>query len=143
MAALKKIINPELYDAVLFDLDGVVTRTADTHADAWKKLFDEYLEKKSNHNGFLPFDLKEDYITYVDGKPRYHGVKDFLASRGINIPYGSVLDAPGTETICGLGNRKNKIFSDLLKKEGVKVYGTSIVLIHQLRKNGFKTAIVS
>ncbi|RLB84546.1 MAG: beta-phosphoglucomutase family hydrolase, partial [Deltaproteobacteria bacterium] len=143
MAAGKKIINPELYDAVLFDLDGVVTRTADTHADAWKKLFDEYLQKKGGKSGYIAFDIKEDYIKYVDGKPRYHGVKDFLNSRSINIPYGSVLDAPGAETICGLGNRKNQFFSDLLKKEGVKVYGTSIVLIHQLRKNGFKTAIVS
>ncbi|MCD4719906.1 MAG: beta-phosphoglucomutase family hydrolase [Desulfobacula sp.] len=143
MATRKQIINPELFDAVLFDLDGVVTRTADTHASAWKKLFDEYLEKKGDIDGYVPFDLLDDYIKYVDGKPRYKGVKAFIASRSIDIPYGSVHDAPDKETICGLGNRKNQIFSDLLKKEGVKVYESTIDLIKQLRKNGFKTAIVS
>ncbi|MCK5097046.1 MAG: beta-phosphoglucomutase family hydrolase, partial [Desulfobacteraceae bacterium] len=143
MAAIKQIINPELYDAVLFDLDGVVTRTADTHANAWKKLFDEYLEKKSDTGSFVPFDLKDDYIRHVDGKPRHKGVKAFLASRSIDIPYGCVHDAPDKETICGLGNRKNYFFSDLLKKKGVTVYGSTIALIKQLRKNGFKTAIVS
>ena len=78
MATRKQIINPELYDAVLFDLDGVVTRTADTHANAWKKLFDEYLEKKSDPDSFVPFDLKDDYIRHVDGKPRHKGVKAFF-----------------------------------------------------------------
>ena len=143
MAMIQQIINPELYDAVLFDLDGVVTRTADTHAIAWKKLFDEYLEKKKDTASFVPFDLKDDYICYVDGKPRYKGVKSFLDSRSIDIPQGSIHDAPDRETICGLGNRKNQIFSDLLKKEGVKVYASTIDLIGKLRKNGFKTAIVS
>jgi trehalose 6-phosphate phosphatase len=74
MAAKKKLINPELYDAVLFDLDGVVTRTAETHAKAWKKLFDQYLKEKSDGNDFIPFDPGDDYIKYVDGKPRYKGV---------------------------------------------------------------------
>ncbi|MBU8849046.1 MAG: beta-phosphoglucomutase family hydrolase [Desulfobacterales bacterium] len=143
MATRKQILNPELYDAVLFDLDGVVTRTADTHATAWKKLFDEYLKKNSSPNNYMPFDLRDDYIRYVDGKPRYKGIKAFMASRSIDIPYGSVHDAPDKETICGLGNRKNQLFSDLLKKEGVKVYKSTIDLIRQLRKNGFKTAIVS
>jgi len=143
MAAKKQIINPELFDAVLFDLDGVVTRTADTHAIAWKKLFDEYLEKKSDIKRFKPFNLKDDYVKHVDGRPRYKGVESFVTSRGIDIPYGSLQDEPETETICGLGNRKNQIFSDLVKKEGVKVYESTIDLIEQLRKNGFKTAIVS
>ncbi|MBC2703235.1 beta-phosphoglucomutase family hydrolase [Desulfobacula sp.] len=143
MATRKQILNPELYDAVLFDLDGVVTRTADTHATAWKKLFDEYLKKKSGTDNYIPFNLKEDYIRYVDGKPRNKGIKSFIASRSIDIPYGSVHDAPDKETVCGLGNRKNQLFSDLLKKEGVKVYKSTIDLIRQLRKNRFKTAIVS
>ncbi|MCK4768207.1 MAG: beta-phosphoglucomutase family hydrolase, partial [Desulfobacula sp.] len=143
MAIGKQILTPELYDAVLFDLDGVVTRTADTHATAWKKLFDEYLKKKRGTDSYIPFDLKEDYIRYVDGKPRHKGIKSFIASRSIDIPYGSVHDAPDKKTICGLGNRKNQLFSDLLKKEGVKVYESTIDLIRQLRKNGFKTAIVS
>ncbi|MCP4719414.1 MAG: beta-phosphoglucomutase family hydrolase [Desulfobacteraceae bacterium] len=143
MATRKQIINPELYDAVLFDLDGVVTRTADTHAKAWKMLFDQYLEKISTTGDYQPFDLRDDYIRYVDGKPRYKGVKDFIASRNIDLPEGSFHDAPGGETICGLGNGKNQFFSDLLKREGVKVYESTIDLIKQLRKNRFKTAIVS
>ncbi|MCK5350310.1 MAG: beta-phosphoglucomutase family hydrolase, partial [Desulfobacula sp.] len=143
MATRKQILNPELYDAVLFDLDGVVTRTADTHATAWKKLFDEYLKKKSGTDNYIPFNLKDDYIRYVDGKPRNKGIKSFIASRSIDIPYGLVHDTPDMETICGLGNRKNQIFSDLLKKEGVRVYESTVDLIRQLRKNGFKTAIVS
>jgi len=143
MSTVKQIINPDLYDAVLFDLDGVVTRTADTHAAAWKKLFDEYLEKKSGTGDYLPFDLKDDYIKYVDGKPRYKGIKDFISSRGIDIPYGRVNDASDMETICGLGNRKNHFFSELLKKEGVNVYQSTVDLIRQLRKNRVQTAIVS
>ncbi len=143
MTTMKQIINPVFYDAVLFDLDGVVTRTVDTHAKAWKMLFDEYLEKKSDTDDYLPFDLRDDYIRYVDGKPRYKGVESFLASRSIDIPHGFVHDAPDQETICGLGNRKNQFFSGLLKKEGVTVYESTVDLIKQLRKNGFKTAIVS
>ncbi len=143
MATRKLTINPEQYDAVLFDLDGVVTRTADTHATTWKNLFDEYLKKRGGTGSYLPFDIKDDYIKYVDGKPRYRGVQDFLVSRSIDISYGSVEDAPDEETICGLGNRKNQLFSDLLKKEGVKVYESTVDLIRQLRKNGFRTAIVS
>ncbi|MEN8211323.1 MAG: beta-phosphoglucomutase family hydrolase [Thermodesulfobacteriota bacterium] len=143
MATIKQIINPEFYDAVLFDLDGVVTKTAKTHAKAWKKLFDEFLRNENPTGNYLHFDIKNDYIKYVDGKPRYKGIKDFLASRDIDLPYGSVHDTPDKKTICGLGNRKNQFFSDLLKKEGVKVYDSTVDLIRQLRKNGFKTAIVS
>jgi alpha,alpha-trehalase len=143
MSPRKQTITTELYDAVLFDLDGVVTKTADTHAIAWKKLFDEYLERKAGSDSYVPFDLKTDYVKFVDGKPRYKGVKAFMTSRDIDIPYGSVNDAPGKETICGLGNRKNQIFSVLLRKEGVKVYESTVELIQHLRKNEFKTAIVS
>ena len=143
MATIKQIITSELYDAILFDLDGVVTRTADIHAKAWKKLFDEYLKKKSEDEIFEAFDIQDDYLKYVDGKPRYKGIQAFLASRNITLPKGSVNDSPDTETVCGLGNRKNLFFSDLLKKEGVRVYQSTIDFIHELRKNGFKTAIVS
>jgi alpha,alpha-trehalase len=139
----RQTIDIELYDAVLFDLDGVVTKTADVHATAWKKLFDEYLKKKAGTDDYDPFDIQDDYIKYVDGKPRYKGVKDFIASRSIDIAYGSVDDTPDKETVCGLGNRKNYFFSELLKKNGVKVYESTIDLIKQLRRNGFKTAIVS
>ncbi len=143
MATRKFTITPELYDAILFDLDGVVTRTSETHAGAWKKLFDEYLENTSSTDNYLPFDIKGDYVKYVDGKPRYKGVQDFLISRSIEIPFGSVNDPPDAETICGLGNKKNQLFNELLRKEGVKVYESTIDLIRQLRKNGLMTAIVS
>ena len=143
MANRKLTINPDLYDAVLFDLDGVVTRTAETHAGAWKKLFDEYLGNKSITGNFLPFDLKDDYVKYVDGKPRYKGVQDFLISRSIEIPYGSIDDPSEMETICGLGNKKNKLFTELINEKGVEVYESSIELIRQLRKSGFRTAVVS
>ncbi len=106
------IINSDLYDAVLFDLDGVVTKTAKTHAKAWKKLFDNYLEEKSDSRCFQPFDLEKDYIKYVDGKPRYDGVQSFFSSRNIVVPYGGALDTYDQETICGLGNKKDQLFLD-------------------------------
>jgi len=135
-------IDTAEYDAVIFDLDGVVTQTARVHASAWKALFDDYLEKREEE-GFQPFDSDSDYIRYVDGKPRYEGVKSFLASRDIDLPYGSPEDAPGTETICGLGNKKNEYFHKYLKKDGVKVYDSTIRFIHRLREAHVKTAIVS
>ncbi len=135
MATRKLTITSELYDAVLFDLDGVVTRTSKIHAGAWKKLFDEYLENTNSTDDYLPFDIKGDYVRYVDGKPRYKGVQDFLISRSIDIPFGLVNDPPNAETICGLGNKKNQLFNELLSKEGVKVYESTIDLIRQLRKN--------
>lgn len=143
MGNLKKDIQPESFDAVLFDLDGVVTRTADTHAEAWKKLFDEYFSIKFGPKKFNPFDIKSDYLKYVDGRPRYKGVDAFISSRDIDLPFGTVNDDPELETICGLGNRKNQIFRKILSEKGIKVYESTIHLIHQLRKNGFKTAIVS
>ncbi|MCP3898098.1 MAG: beta-phosphoglucomutase family hydrolase, partial [Desulfobacteraceae bacterium] len=143
MPTVKQIITPELYDAVLFDLDGVVTRTAESHAIAWKNLFDEFLQKRDGIDNFVPFDIEDDYLKYVDGKPRLKGVESFLISRSINIPFGSADDSLDMETICALGNRKNRFFSNSLKKEGVKVYESTIDLIRQLIRNGFKTAIVS
>ena len=97
-------------DAVIFDLDGVITFTARVHAAAWKELFDDYLRARSERTGipFRPFDAAADYYTYVDGKARYDGVQSFLKSRAIDIPYGNQADAPGDETICGLGNRKDE-----------------------------------
>src|SRR5512135_600348 len=95
--------------ALLFDLDGVLTRTATLHAASWKKLFDEYLAARAARTGepFVPFALADDYRTYVDGRPRYDGVQTFLASRGIVLPWGSASDPPTRETVCGLGNRKD------------------------------------
>jgi trehalose 6-phosphate phosphatase len=138
-------ISPKLYDAVIFDLDGVVTRTAKVHAAAWKKLFDEYLERRAARLGeeFGPFDIEADYRRYVDGKPRYDGVQSFLKSRGINLPHGRPGDSPDQETVCGLGNRKNRLFLELLEQRGVEVYEFTIALIRELRSAGIKTAIVT
>src|SRR6516225_4580077 len=107
----ERVINREQYDAVLFDLDGVITNTAAMHAACWKKMFDQYLQKRSTQKGesFRPFDLVEDYRLYVDGKPRFDGVRDFLTSRGIQLPEGNSNDSPDAETVRGLGKRKNAL----------------------------------
>ena len=139
----KHQISRKKYDAVIFDLDGVLTRTARIHAAAWKDLFDEFLKKHSQDETCEPFDSDAEYLTYVDGKPRYDGVKSFLASRDIEIPYGDADDSADEETVCGLGNRKNRFFLERLKDEGVTVYETTIDLIYRLRKRGFKTAVIS
>ncbi len=133
------------YDLMIFDLDGVITQSAGVHARAWKRMFDEYLSIRESRTGkqYEPFDIKQDYYTYVDGKPRYEGVESFLESRDIHLDYGSPDDSPETETICGLGNRKNEMFQEVLEQKGVKVYDTSIEFIRQLRDTGFKTAVVS
>jgi beta-phosphoglucomutase-like phosphatase (HAD superfamily) len=105
------VISRKTYDAVLFDLDGVITNTAEVHAACWKKMFDEYLRKRATQRdeAFLPFDLATDYRLYVDGKPRFDGVRDFLTSRGVQLPEGSPDDPPQRETVRGLGNRKNDL----------------------------------
>lgn len=132
-------------DAVLFDLDGVITQTAMLHTAAWKELFDGYLKVRAarDNSAFQPFDAEADYRQYVDGKPRYDGIKSFLESRGISLPYGDPSDAPDQETICGIGNKKNVIFHDLLNTRGVTVFEASVAFIHKLRGRGIKTAIVS
>jgi trehalose 6-phosphate phosphatase len=132
-------------DAVIFDLDGVLTKTAAVHAAAWKALFDRYLRERARREGmsFQPFDLDTDYRRYVDGKPRADGVRDFLASRGITLPEGTPMDSADTETIWGLGNRKNRAFLDRLSEDGVETYASTVTFIRDLRKLGLKTAIIS
>jgi len=129
------------YDAFIFDMDGVLTRTARVHAAAWQALFDEY--RKRTAGTWEPFDPDEDYRRYVDGKPRYDGIRSFLASRGIEIPFGTPEDDPETETICGLGNRKNAFFREHLRKQGVETYGPAVDLVRKLRTAGFGTAVIS
>ena len=104
------VISFHRYDAVLFDMDGVITDTARIHAACWKTVFDEFLQKRAIHNAepFRCFNAT-DYALYVDGKPRYRGVSDFLNSRGIELPEGATGDPPSAETVCGLGNRKNEL----------------------------------
>jgi beta-phosphoglucomutase family hydrolase len=141
----KRAITRDRYDAVLLDLDGVITDTADLHAACWKQMFDEYLQKRATERGeaFRPFDLATDYRLYVDGKPRFDGVRDFLTSRGIHLPEGSLDDPPQAETVGGLGNRKNDLVNKAIQEIGVEPYEGSVKLIHQLRHRGFKIAVVT
>src|SRR3989440_7537599 len=138
----KRVINRDQYDAVLFDLDGVITNTANLHAACWKQMFDEYLQKRATQRGeaFRPFDLATDSRLYVDGKPRFGGVRDFLTSGGIQLPEGPPNDPPQAETVGGLGNRKNDLVNKIIEDRGVEPYEGSVELIHQLRQRGFKLA---
>ena len=133
------------FDAILFDLDGVITKTAVLHAAAWKRLFDEFLQKLAARtgSGFEPFDLEKDYRAYVDGKPRYDGVKSFLASRGLTLPWGTLADTPDKETIYGLGNRKDEYFEAQLREAGVAVYPSTVRCLRLAKARGLKTAVVS
>jgi beta-phosphoglucomutase family hydrolase len=132
-------------DVVVFDMDGVVTQTAKVHAAAWKELFDAYLRERAQRLGepFREFDLRADYLPYVDGKPRYDGVRDFLASRGIELPAGTPSDPPGAETVRGLGDRKNGYFLEAVARFGVQPYETTVALIGRLHEARIRTAIIS
>lgn len=127
------------YAAYLFDLDGVVTPTAEVHMVAWHEMFNDYLERLSGHRPYTD----QDYFDYVDGKPRYDGVRDFLHSRGIHLPEGSPVDPPEVETVCGLGNRKNQVFNQIIARDGVGAYPGSVRLIERLVAADAKLAVVS
>ncbi len=133
------------FKAVIFDLDGVITKTAVVHAAAWKAMFDEFLQVWAEQNGeaFKEFTYEEDYLTYVDGKPRYKGVQSFLESRGINLEFGDASDGTDKETVCGLGNRKNIKFVDVLKSEGAEVYQSTVDLIKELIAKGVRIGVAS
>jgi len=138
-------ISPAKFDAVIFDMDGVLTKTAHVHSAAWKKMFDNYLIELAARQGerHEPFDIATDYTRYVDGKPRYDGVRDFLSSRGIELREGTRDDDPDQETVCGLGNRKNLYFNEVLEEKGAKSYDSTIRFIQDLKRAGIKTAIIS
>jgi beta-phosphoglucomutase family hydrolase len=138
-------LSPRDYDAVLFDLDGVLTKTASVHAAAWKKLFDAFLERRTKDKGepFIPFDIDGDYYRYVDGKPRYDGVASFLKSRGIELPFGSPKDGTGAKTVHGLGKLKDHYFTEQLEQNGVEVYEAAVELVRWLHAQEIKTAVVS
>ena len=136
------MIDLEKFDAFLFDLDGVITRTAALHAAAWKRLFDEYLAARVGEE-FVPFDEETDYRRYVDGKPRLAGVRSFLAARGIDLPAGTRADDADRDTVHGLGKRKNRYFLALLDREGVRVYESAVSLLREARGRGVRTAVVS
>lgn len=133
------------FDAVLFDMDGVVTDTTAAHAAAWRRLFDEYLQERARRRGetFRPFDPVHDYYRYVDGKPRYDGVASFLKSRCIYLPHGSPDDNPDRETICGLGNRKNRYFAAWFEGKRVRAFPGTLRFIDTVKRAGLKVAVFS
>ena len=136
---------PDGVRACLFDLDGVLTETAKVHAAAWKQMFDAYLQEYAKRTGKRqpPFDAKDDYDEYVDGKPRYDGVRSFLRSRGIDLPEGVPDDPPDRETVCGLGNRKNEIVLRLIREHGVEPYPGSVRYLQAAVDAGLRRAVVS
>jgi len=136
---------PDGISATLFDMDGVITKTAVVHDAAWKETFDEFLRDRSAQTGqpFIPFDPVKDYDEYVDGKPRMQGTRSFLESRGIQLPEGSPDDPPTALTLYGIGNKKNEVLLAKLAKDGVEVYEGSVRYLRAVRAAGLKTAVVS
>ncbi len=139
------VVSLDSLDAVIFDMDGVVTQTAIVHAAAWKKLFDAYLKMRAEQTGedFVPFDDKLDYERYVDGKNRYDGVRSFLASRGVHLPEGTPDDTPGDDTVYAMGKAKDAYFLEHVRSEGVRLYDSTVRLIRDLRARGKRIGLVS
>lgn len=133
------------FEAMIFDLDGVITFTARVHAAAWKELFDQFLKERDvqSYEPFREFTVEGDYLTYVDGKPRYDGVASFLASRGISLPYGNKSDPPTAETVCGLGNRKDDLFTKKIREVGVDVDHDAVRFVRELRNRGIRVGLAS
>lgn len=127
------------FEAVLFDLDGVLTPTAEVHMQAWEEMFTEFLSATPDQEPYT----SADYYAHVDGKPRYDGVGSFLDSRGIDLPYGEPTDEPSRATVCGLGNRKNEVFNRILARDGVRPYPGSVDLVDALARLGLAMAVVS
>jgi beta-phosphoglucomutase family hydrolase len=140
----KVLIRARDIDAVIFDMDGVVTQTASLHFVSWKRLFDAYFEEHAKAAGtsYAPF-TEADYLRYVDGKPRYNGVRDVLAARDIVLPWGDPSDPPEAETVCGLGNRKNVHFVAAIQEQGAEVFESTIDFIRALTAAGVRVAIIS
>ena len=139
------VLSPRRLDAVLLDMDGVVTDTAAAHAAAWQRLFDDYLSRRARERGetFRPFDPERDYRALVDGKPRHEGIASFLAARGIELPFGSADDGPDEESVCGLGNRKNRHFQAWLEANRVRTFPDTLAFLAALQHAGIRTAIFS
>lgn len=136
---------PAHVHACLFDLDGVLTRTSEIHARAWKEMFDGFLREHAARAGdlFTPFDLVHDYEVYVDGRPRADGLRSFLLSRGIELPEGRPDDPAGSSSVHGMGARKDAIVQGLLATQGVRVYAGSVALLEAVRARGLRTAVVT
>ena len=133
---------PDAAAACLFDMDGVLTRTATVHAAAWKQMFDEFLRERDG-DSFTPFDPEADYDEYVDGKRREDGTRSFLKSRGIDLPEGAPGDSPGTATVTGLSERKNELVLRKIREDGVELYDGSVRYVRAAREAGLRTAVVS
>jgi beta-phosphoglucomutase family hydrolase len=129
----------------LFDLDGVLTDTARVHAGAWKEMFDDYLRERAGRLGepFVPFNPRSDYDAYVDGRPRADGVRAFLASRGIELAEGGSNDPPATETVQGLGRRKNDLVVQLIREQGVEAYEGSVRYLHAAQDARLRRGVVT
>ncbi len=136
---------PKAVHACLFDLDGVLTDTASVHKKAWKAMFDDYLRHRAERDGepFVAFDSHDDYLQYVDGKPRQDGVRSFLRSRGIDLPDGNPDDPPDAETVAGLGNRKNEMFQKVLHDDGIEAFSGSRRYLEAVAAAGLGIAVVS
>jgi beta-phosphoglucomutase family hydrolase len=145
MSPPRKTITPDRFDAVLFDLDGVLTSTAKIHARCWKTMFDDFLRRRAaeGKEPFRPFEIETDYKLYVDGKPRYEGVRSFLESRNILLAEGTPGDPPTANTVCGLGNRKDELVKAAIDRGEVEPYPGSVALVRRLREQGIHTAVVS
>ena len=141
----KPVISRDRYDAVLLDLDGVITDTASIHAVCWKQMFDEYLQMRATQRGeaFRPFEIDTDYRLYVDGKPRFDGARDFLTSRNIQLPKGSPHNPPQAETVSGLANRKDALVNKIVADKGVQPYEGSVKFLRQMRNPGVRIAAVT
>jgi alpha,alpha-trehalase len=133
------------FTAAIFDLDGVITRTARLHARAWKQMFDELLERNARETGddFRAFEIETDYREFVDGKPRYEGARSFLESRNIDLPMGDPEDPPGHDSVAALGNRKNQIFLELLEREGPRSFSDAVETLQEWRRDGIRTALIT
>lgn len=144
-AATNGEIDLDAYRGWLFDMDGVLTRTAEVHAAAWKQAFDAFLLEEGQRTGatYPPFDASADYERYVDGEPRADGVRNFLAARGITLPEGTADDPPTARTVDGVGNRKNELVLASMQRDGVKVYPGAVRLVKELRRRGVKVGVVS
>ncbi len=140
-----RLIRRVQYDALLLDLDGVITDTAGVHAKCWKRTFDDYLAERAEDGStsHRPFDISTDYVHHVDGKPRYDGVRDFLRSRGISLPEGVQSDPPDAATVCGLGNRKNVLVNEAIGRGEVRAFSGSVKFLRAARELNFRTAVVT
>ncbi|WP_373283532.1 HAD family hydrolase, partial [Nocardia concava] len=138
------LLDSRRHDAVIFDMDGVVTDSASVHRAAWKEMFDDFLAHRAPAPGeeLSPF-TDDDYLRWVDGKPRYRGVTDFLAARGISLPPGDPSDAEDAGTVCALGNRKDRLFTERLARDGVPAFESTVALVRRLQAAGIGVAVFS